>query len=332
MRADSRFINQPSTFWAYVRIIPEASNYATRTTKKSGPGKVRTFSIAEMIEVLERLGRSYEALGTPSAPSEFGQLLCDYFEYRAGVINGDIRSNLMDKHEAAAEFKSVVNSTGAVFEGEVYGSSAGKGSPEVAVGYKYRVHGTEVRVPFNKQKGAMRQPAFLTGMVNLLVANELAGEEFEQDPRRLPVIDHDGMLYAALSRRMDGAYPSSVNPIAIWELKEYYYTTTFGSKISDAVYISALDGYERLELELATKIKIEHLLIVDARETWWDKGKSYLCRLIDILNMGHVSEILFGREVVEKIPQLMQGWVEVRKDADSREPALPTAPVLPVVD
>ena len=28
----------------------------------------------------------------------------------------------------------------------------------------------------------------------------------------------------------------------------YYYTTTFGSKISDAVYIASLDGYERDEI------------------------------------------------------------------------------------
>ena len=46
-----------------------------------------------------------------------------------------------------------------------------------------------------------------------------------------------------MSRRMDGAYPSCVNPLAVWEFKCYYYTTTFGSKISDAVYIASLEAY-----------------------------------------------------------------------------------------
>jgi len=161
----------------------------------------------------------------------------------------------------------------------------------------------------NKQKGHMRAESYLTGMVNLLVASVLGKRKCDYDPRKIPVIDHEGELYAALSRRMDGAFPSTENPIAFWEIKEYYYTTTFGSKISDAVYITSLDGYERMELDKATGFQVEHLVIVDAYDTWWGKGKSYLCRLIDILNMGHVSEILFGREVKHRLPDIVRGWV-----------------------
>ena len=66
----------------------------------------------------------------------------------------------------------------------------------------------------------------------------MAGEDFDQDPHRLPVVTESGIIQGAMSRRMDGAYPSCVNPLAVWEFKCYYYTTTFGSKISDAVYIA----------------------------------------------------------------------------------------------
>jgi hypothetical protein len=96
----------------------------------------------------------------------------------------------------------------------------------------------------------------------------------------------------------------------MWEIKEYYFTTTFGSKISDAVYITSLDGYERLDLERETGIKIHHLVMVDAYDTWWGKGRSYLCRMIDILHMGHVNEILFGREIIRELPSIVEGWVQ----------------------
>ena len=35
-----------------------------------------------------------------------------------------------------------------------------------------------------------------------------------------------------------------MNPIAVWELKEYYYTTTFGSRVADGIYETLLDGME----------------------------------------------------------------------------------------
>ena len=69
------------------------------------------------------------------------------------------------------------------------------------------------------------------------------------------------MPLRTLSRRVDGALPSVVNPIAIWEIKEYYYTTTFGSRVADGVYESLLDGMELRELSNAGHRKIYHMLI-----------------------------------------------------------------------
>ena len=118
------------------------------------------------------------------------------------------------------------------------------------------------------------------------------------------------MPFRTLSRRVDGAFPAVINPIAIWEIKEYYYTTTFGSRVADGVYETLLDGHELEESEAASNQKVRHLLIVDDYFTWWKCGRSYLCRLIDMLHMGYLDEVLFGREVVEQLPILVKEWVK----------------------
>ncbi len=116
-----------------------------------------------------------------------------------------------------------------------------------------------------------------------------------------------------LARRVDGAFPSAVNPVAVWEIKEYYYTTTFGSRVADGVYETLLDGMELEELREHEKIDVKHYLMVDAHYTWWDCGKSYLCRIIDMLHMGYVDEVLFGREVVAEMPRIVKEWVALAK-------------------
>ena len=107
---------------------------------------------------------------------------------------------------------------------------------------------------------------------------------------------------------MDGAFPSVINPIAIWEIKEYYYTTTFGSRVADGVYETLLDGMELEELEAFTQRKVQHILFIDDYFTWWECGRSYLCRMIDMLHMGYVDEIVFGREVLTRLPELALDW------------------------
>ncbi len=296
MKADRRFANQSSSFWAYVRAISEAHGYSRR-----GSNMVSAVSIQQMHSALRALGRPTEVLGSVDAPTDFALLLFEYFAYRASVLNDTVSHLLMNATEASGAFDELRRSVGAVLDRDVV--NQGK-----VVAREFNVGGEWIKVPMNKQKGDKRLLAFLTGMVNLTVASRLGGLPCDYDPRKIPVIDHEDTLYAALSRRMDGAFPSTVNPIALWEVKEYYHTTTFGSKISDAVYITSLDGYERLELEAATGINIDHVVMVDAYDTWWGKGKSYLCRLIDVLNMGQIDTILFGREVLTELPSMVDNW------------------------
>ena len=56
--------------------------------------------------------------------------------------------------------------------------------------------------------------------------------------------------------------------------------------------------------------------MIDDHFTWWDCGRSYLCRIVDMLHMGYVDEVLFGHEVIERLPALVKEWANL---AMSRE-------------
>jgi hypothetical protein len=56
-----------------------------------------------------------------------------------------------------------------------------------------------------------------------------------------------------------------------------------------------------------------HYLMVDAHYTWWGCGRSYLCRIIDMLHMRYVTEVLFGNEVVERLPDIVSEWADILK-------------------
>ncbi len=133
------------------------------------------------------------------------------------------------------------------------------------------------------------------------------------DPRKLTAFTRNNAPLRTLARRVDGAFTSTVNPIAIWEIKEYYYTTTFGSRVADGVYETLLDGMEIEELHEHENVEVKHYLMLDDYNTWWNDGRSYLCRIIDMLHMGYVDEVLFGYEVVERLPALVKEWVQIAR-------------------
>jgi hypothetical protein len=134
--------------------------------------------------------------------------------------------------------------------------------------------------------------------------------DYDHDPRQLTTVTKDGLPLRTLARRIDGAFPSPINPVAVWEIKEYYHTTTFGSRVADGVYETLLDGMELEEMRVETGVEVEHILMVDAYRTWWKDGRSYLCRMIDMLHMGYVDEILFGKEIEDRLPEMVAAWVK----------------------
>ncbi|MHB1344954.1 MAG: DUF7687 domain-containing protein [Thermoleophilia bacterium] len=280
MIPNSVFLRQPQHFWANVRLVSQKVGYTAR-----GTGRVLVPTLAEISRALEDLGlESHHISDRTGQPTAFGETLASYFSFRAEVLNGFVEPRLMDVDEAGALFLRLQ-----------------KENPF-----------TTCPLPLNKQKGDKKSPAFFTGIINILIETNLSGRGCCYDARELTTVTLDGLPLRTLARRVDGAYPAAVNPLAIWEIKEYYYTTTFGSRVADGVYETMLDGMELEELYEHERIKIIHYLMIDSHYTWWECGRSYLCRIIDMLHMGYIDEVLFGREVVERLPEIVRGWVKVQ--------------------
>jgi len=276
---DPRFQNQPRSFWANVRTLSQHLGYTLH-----GAGQIKVPTIRQMRGALAGLGLNPESVGTDMQPTGLGASLRAYFQHRASVLQDFVRPHLMDAPEAKALFEKML----AELE-------------------------PTCPIPMNKQKGDKRAPAFLTGIVNMLIEQNAEGMDCNYNPLELTTVTHNGVPLRTLARRVDGAFPGTVNPIAVWEIKEYYYTTTFGSRVADGVYETLLDGMELEELREHEGIDVKHYLIIDSHYTWWECGRSYLCRIVDMLHMGYVDEVLFGKEVADRLPAIVQQWVAAQQ-------------------
>lgn len=280
MQADSRFLSLPKHFWANVRSISENLGYTDRKTKQ-----IKVYTTDQMVKAMTQLNLSHDHLWKDNTPTQLGLQLGNYFQYRAQVLNFYVEPRLMDLDQAAHHFYKLQESL----------------KPSITP-------------PMNKQSGEKKSPAFLTAIVNMIIEAHAEQIPFDHSPMRLTHVTHANQPLRTFSRRMDGCFPSCTNPIAVWEIKEYYHTTTFGSRVADGIYETLLDGIEIEEAQQNNKIHIQHLLIIDSHRTWWEMGRSYLCRLIDILHMGYVDEILFGQEVIEKLPDIVKIWVSLLRN------------------
>lgn len=298
MIPNATFLKQPKDFWANIRIISQLVGYTERVGRTAkGIVKVKLASkkhfrsikipsLAEITAALEAADlRTDHLLASPGQLTPLGATVLEYFEYRANALNHFVRPRLLDKDRARILFE------------------------------KLRVKLCPTcPLPMNKQTGPKRTHSYFTGIVNMLIEANLRGLPCDYDPRELTTVTKDGVPFRTLARRVDGAFPRPVDPIAIWEIKEYYYTTTFGSRVADGVYESLLDGLELEELRGAG-VDVKHYLMIDDYFTWWDCGRSYLCRIIDMLHMGYVDEVLFGKEVVERLPKIVSEWVRIARRA-----------------
>ena len=277
MTPDPRFIALPKSFWAFVRLIGQECGYTER-----GRGEILVPSREQVESRLERIdiapgGLTHELLRGVSIWDK----LAEYFEHRADILHRHVEPSLMDAETAKKEYESLKK----------------KLKPQCPL-------------PMNKQRGEKKAPAYFTCMINMLIEEAAKGKGCDYDPRALTTVTSNRVPLRTFARRMDGAFPAVVNPIAVWEIKEYYYTTTFGSRVADGVYETLLDGMEIEELATAEGIDILHYLMIDAHYTWWKCGKSYLCRIVDMLHMGYVDEVLVGREIFSRLPSLVNSWGE----------------------
>lgn len=275
MRPFREFAGMDPSFWAFIKFISETLGYTERRQ-----GIVKKYTPSE-IRMLCRETNT-------TADTQLINAAVAYLNMRADLLNNFVEGVLMDAEAASQEF--------ARWE------------------QIHRLHHYDCKLPLNKQKGEMKQVAFFTAIINILaektireITHNTRELGFDDDPRGLSFVwSDDGYIIGASSRRFDGAYPSIRNPRLIWEIKEYYYATTFGSRVADGVYETQLDGFEFKEIYDRTGIKVYHVLFVDAYRTWWIQGKSYLCRLVDALNSGVVDEVIVGREVLTRWPELLR--------------------------
>lgn len=268
MKANSKFSNQSNEFWGYIRLLSDNLHYSK---KINGSSQILAHGKDEI--------EGYLHTNNISITNQTLDLVIDYFKYRKDVLENYIEPQLMDVEESQERFNQLKE-----WFVTKYGTPH---SPE----------------PLNKQKGKKRNLAFFTCQINLLTeeAIDLFNKEnhsnitCDYDPRGLTFItDENRILRDTFARRFDGAIPSIDNPVSVWEIKEYYYTTTFGSRISDGVYETQLDGFEMRNVKGKRPL---HNFLIDSHRTWWTMGKSYLCRIVDALNMGLVDEVVFGKEI-----------------------------------
>ena len=272
MKPNESFLHQSAEFWAIVRYASEQLKYSKRAKRGSKVKKLRRYTLDEMAKFSVTLGIDDEIIGKAHK----------YMNYRAEILESTVRDQLMKRSQAARVFKEL-----------------------------RATHNPKCYLPRNKQKGKKKHYSYFTCIVNILTEQCLGADSFVDNPGQLPIVrDPAGKLVKTLSRRIDGAFPTLDSPMALWEIKEYYGTTTFGSRVADAVYETQLDGYELREAESITGHGIYHYLLVDDRFTWWDCGRSYLCRLVDITHMGLVDEVIYGREVTDRWPEIVRSWVE----------------------
>lgn len=269
------FKNKDASFWTFIKFISETLGYTERSK-----GCVKAYTTSAIDGLCRKSGIPLNYMLINDAVS--------YSELRAHILNNFARQNLMNANSACQEYNKLYRI--------------------------YKQENLKCELPANKQKGNMKQIAYFTAIINILteltirsITGDSTKKGFDDNPQKLAYIrDEDGNLIGASSRRFDGAFPSIESPKAVWEIKEYYYTTTFGSRIADGVYETQLDGFEFKELYDRTGRKVYHVLFIDAYDTWWKKGKSYLCRIVDALNAGLVDEVIVGKEVFSRWPELLR--------------------------
>src|SRR5581483_6659844 len=157
MLADPRFRNLSKMFWANVRTISEMGGY---TYKK----QVKVHDLKTMMNAMKKaeLGTDHIYDSAREMPTSLGQILLEYFEYRANVLNNYVEPRLMDATKAGSLFYEL----------------------------KDRMNPT-APLPMNKQTGDKAAPAFLTGIVNMLMEEALGGLPCNYSPRGLTTFTRD---------------------------------------------------------------------------------------------------------------------------------------------
>ena len=141
MKPNTAYSNMPKSFWATVRTVSQKIGYTVR-----GQGQVRVPTVREIKEAFAALNLDPNVVMENESPTKLTNDLIKYFKYRADVLNNYVEPRLMDVDRAKAEFDKLY-------------SSLNPSCP----------------IPMNKQKGDKKAPAYLTGIINMLVEENAKG-------------------------------------------------------------------------------------------------------------------------------------------------------------
>ncbi|QQC90594.1 hypothetical protein [Streptomyces alfalfae] len=156
-----------------------------------------------------------------------------------------------------------------------------------------------------KLEGYHKSSKALVNTVDAIVYRECrkSGVPVDTNPQSRAALVSDEHIWVS-PRRLDGAIPGLLNPVAIWEIKEYWGKTGGGSKMSDAIYELHLVGLELRMFEDEFKIHVNHYAIMDGKDQW-NSRKSDIRRAVDLLYSGILDELVVGREVLTEWPRIV---------------------------
>jgi hypothetical protein len=138
----------PISFWGHVRAVTEALGSAERRADS-----ISAFTLDDVDRGLAKAGRPTRSLRDGEQPSRLARTLTDYFEYRAHVLNAQVRHDLMVVTEAKELFEQTLARLGARGPQDVHGRKG------VKIAEEYSLPSGSVRVQMNKQKREKRSPA-----------------------------------------------------------------------------------------------------------------------------------------------------------------------------
>ena len=154
MKPEVRFLHKGPIFWANVKSISQLVSYS-KSEQINVPG------IEEIKAKLPTVGLTFKHIvdenGTLTA---LGKDLLDYFQYRADVINRDVKANLMRVDEAASLFVPLF------------------------LDYHQKL-GFKCDSSRNKQRGDKAGPAFFTNIINILTEMNAEGFRCNFNPQQL---------------------------------------------------------------------------------------------------------------------------------------------------
>lgn len=175
-----------------------------------------------------------------------------------------------------------------------------------------------------------KSPKVLVNTVDTVVYQKCqkVGIPVNTNPQSRAVIVSDRHIWVS-PRRLDGALPDLLNPVALWEIKEYWGKTGGGSKMSDAIYELHLVGLELRMFEDEFGVHVNHYAIMDGRHQW-DSRKSDVRRAVDLLYSGLLDELVVGSEVLTEWPRIVEQCANLAKsNATLLDPTQPDGTLVP---